>query len=129
MTINLHDYSKNLSRDTNCYAQVSSNQLSSTKQNMVEIDRTLDVVIFGSLASLALFYLIWRLCFQKASGRLPKFFQSSTQINCTKCRFFNNNSYLKCAVHPSSVLKKEAQKCLDYKPRTKRRTNLQVKDI
>ena len=119
MTINLHEYSHKLNRDTNYYAQVSANKLSNTNQNTVEINRTLDVVIFGSIALVAVSYLIWRLCFQKASVSLPKSFQSSNQTNCTKCRFFNNNSYLKCAVHPSEVLKKEAQKCLDYQPKTK----------
>lgn len=118
MKINLHEYSHKLSRDTNYYIQVSANKLSTTNQNTVEINRTLDVVIFGSFASVAVSYLIWRLCFQKASGRSPKFFQSSKKTNCTKCRFFDNNSYLKCAVHPSRVLKKEAQKCLDYKPKS-----------
>ena len=119
MMINLPEYSHKVSQDTNYYTQVSVNKLFTTNQNTVEINSTLDVVIFGSIASVAVSYLIWRLCFQKASGRLPKFFQSSNQTNCTKCRFFDNNSYLKCAVHPSRVLKKEAQECLDYKPKTK----------
>ena len=119
MMINLHEYSHKLSRDTHYYTQVTANRLSTTNQKTVEINRTLDVVVFGSIASIAVSYLIWRLCFQKTSGRPPKFFQSPNQINCTKCRFFDNNSYLKCAVHPSKVLKKKAQECLDYKPKTK----------
>ncbi|MEH2068150.1 MAG: hypothetical protein V7K47_08295 [Nostoc sp.] len=37
------------------------------------------------------------------------------QHPCKKCHFFNNNSYLKCAVHPSIALTKEAFNCSDYK--------------
>ncbi|WP_138497961.1 hypothetical protein [Nostoc sp. PA-18-2419] len=37
------------------------------------------------------------------------------QHRCKKCHFFNNNSQLKCAVHPSIALTKEAFNCYDYK--------------
>ncbi|MBD2415849.1 hypothetical protein FACHB389_36760 [Nostoc calcicola FACHB-389] len=37
------------------------------------------------------------------------------QHPCKKCHFFNNNYYLKCAVHPSIALTKEALNCSDYK--------------
>jgi|GEM_PF-4597070 len=33
---------------------------------------------------------------------------------CRSCRFYARNLYLKCAVHPSIVLTKQANKCLDY---------------
>lgn len=36
------------------------------------------------------------------------------QIPCRNCRFFKENQYLKCAVHPSTVLKEEAVNCPDY---------------
>lgn len=36
------------------------------------------------------------------------------QIPCSNCRFFSNNHYLKCAVHPSTVLTKYALNCSDY---------------
>lgn len=35
-------------------------------------------------------------------------------IPCRNCRFMNQNFYLKCAVHPSKVMKKEAIGCPDY---------------
>ena len=34
---------------------------------------------------------------------------------CNNCQFFNNNYYLKCAVHPSTALTKQALNCSDYK--------------
>lgn len=38
------------------------------------------------------------------------------QVPCKNCRFFNNSHYLKCAVHPSSVLTRQALNCSDYWP-------------
>ena len=51
---------------------------------------------------------------QKSSSYFPKVFQDSTQTKCTNCDFYDSNSYLKCAVHPTKVLTKEAQECMDY---------------
>jgi len=42
------------------------------------------------------------------------YFIRASQIPCHNCRFFNNGMYLKCAVHPSNVLTKEAIACRDY---------------
>ena len=44
---------------------------------------------------------------------------SFSQSPCRKCRFFSNNPFLKCAVHPTIVLTKEANNCTDYNPRTR----------
>lgn len=41
------------------------------------------------------------------------------QSPCRKCRFFSNNLYLKCAVHPITVLTKEANECPDYNPQNR----------
>ena len=43
---------------------------------------------------------------------------SFSQSPCRKCRFFTNNHYLKCAVHPTIVLTKEASNCPDYNPKS-----------
>jgi hypothetical protein len=40
--------------------------------------------------------------------------QISQDFPCKNCRFFQQNSYLKCAVHPYTVLTKEATNCSDY---------------
>ncbi len=42
------------------------------------------------------------------------------QIPCKNCRYFSKNYYLKCAVHPSTVLTKEAINCCDYHPQDKK---------
>jgi hypothetical protein len=38
------------------------------------------------------------------------------QVPCRNCRFFTNNYYLKCAVHPHTALTKQAVDCPDYSP-------------
>lgn len=40
--------------------------------------------------------------------------QSCEHIPCLNCRFFKDSQYLRCAVHPSTVLTKQAIDCLDY---------------
>lgn len=45
---------------------------------------------------------------------------SFAQSPCTKCQFFSNNPFLKCAVNPTVVLTKEAVNCSEYKPRNKK---------
>jgi len=37
-----------------------------------------------------------------------------SQVPCRKCRFFASNPYLKCAIHPSTVLTAQARNCSDY---------------
>lgn len=44
--------------------------------------------------------------------------QSYEHIPCRGCQFFKDNHYLKCAIHPSIVLTKQASNCLDYQFRT-----------
>lgn len=39
---------------------------------------------------------------------------------CKKCYFFSKNSYLQCAINPTSVSKKAAKNCRDYQPLSKR---------
>lgn len=39
------------------------------------------------------------------------------QVPCKKCQYFNNNYFLKCAVHPSIALTQEAVDCSDYCPK------------
>jgi hypothetical protein len=38
---------------------------------------------------------------------------------CHRCQYLGNDSYLRCALHPSTVLTKEAIDCQDYHPNTK----------
>ncbi len=42
------------------------------------------------------------------------------QLPCHNCRYFSNNNYFKCAVHPSTVLTEEAMNCRDYHPQDRK---------
>ena len=57
---------------------------------------------------------------------LPKRVQSHSfslklppKAPCQHCRYFSQNPYLKCTLHPSTVLTKQAIDCLDYCPSNK----------
>jgi hypothetical protein len=41
-------------------------------------------------------------------------FKVSHQTRCHSCKYFSTNSYLKCALHPTSVLTEQAIDCSDY---------------
>jgi hypothetical protein len=36
---------------------------------------------------------------------------------CHRCQYFNNNLYLKCAIHPGTVLTEASIDCKDYCPK------------
>lgn len=38
----------------------------------------------------------------------------SVESPCSSCRFFSQNAYLKCAVHPSIALTKQALNCSNF---------------
>jgi hypothetical protein len=37
-------------------------------------------------------------------------------VLCHHCQYFSHNAYLKCTVHPSTVLTEQTLNCLDYSP-------------
>jgi hypothetical protein len=41
---------------------------------------------------------------------------SSKQIPCRRCQYFNNNQFLKCTLHPAATMTKQAIDCRDYCP-------------
>ena len=112
--MDVHEYFNTLNRGDNYYVQIPSNEPSVTKKDTVEANNTLGLVVIGTIAFASIATVLWQLFSPKNPGSLPKIRKASTQTNCTKCRFFDDNSYLKCAVQPSKVLKKSAQECLDY---------------
>lgn len=42
------------------------------------------------------------------------------EVPCKKCRFFSSNPYLRCAVHPCTVLTEKAMHCSDYRPQERK---------
>lgn len=110
-----HEYFNALNQNHNYSVQVSSSELPKQEKSTVEEYTTLSLITVISIALISISVLLWRSHFKKNSGKPHELFhKDSTRIKCTECHFFDNNSYLKCAVHPTKVLKCEAQECLDY---------------
>ncbi len=80
--------------------------------------RMIDLKGITFFLSLPLFLLTLGLFLKIAGQKISKnhliFEQSQPKRCCRQCQFFNNNHYLKCAVHPDKVLKQEAKDCRDY---------------
>lgn len=43
-------------------------------------------------------------------------FKPRHQVLCHRCRYFSGNPYVKCALHPVTVLTEQAVDCADYYP-------------
>lgn len=43
-------------------------------------------------------------------------FKPSPKVICHRCQYFSDNRYLKCALHPVTVLTEETINCTDHRP-------------
>ena len=68
-------------------------------------------ITVSSMIIWILFEIIRELDMVKISDKLAFAFIHS---KCRNCQFYATNPYLKCAVHPSVVLTKQARNCIDY---------------
>ncbi|MGF1482496.1 MAG: hypothetical protein ACFB4I_23970 [Cyanophyceae cyanobacterium] len=71
-------------------------------------------VPFGFVAVAWVLVFVSRIGLWKTGGSQTISPKQCRQSPCLNCRFFRNNPYLKCAVHPSKVLSAEAKDCPDY---------------
>ncbi|HBB33557.1 MAG TPA: hypothetical protein DDZ80_31460 [Cyanobacteria bacterium UBA8803] len=71
----------------------------------------------GCLVLSCLFLLMLRLDVRKARPNKLTFIKDFKKVSCSRCKFFDSNPYIKCAVHPSKVLSAEARDCPDYCPK------------
>jgi hypothetical protein len=46
-------------------------------------------------------------------------FKPRHKVPCHGCQYFSGNPYLKCALHPVTVLTEQAVDCTDYDPNSK----------
>ena len=75
------------------------------------------------LVAICFFIMAYSVAFPRLTGlwkairNRKAIIKRSEQIPCSNCRFFENNLYLKCAVHPYTVLSEKAIDCSDYWPR------------
>ncbi|AFY92628.1 hypothetical protein Cha6605_1459 [Chamaesiphon minutus PCC 6605] len=44
-------------------------------------------------------------------------FKSQAEVPCHRCRYFNNNLYLKCAIYPEIVFTERSIDCVNYYPK------------
>lgn len=111
---NLKQYTTLRETDLNQTTQ-SETQLSNNQLNGVSV---YDVVL--TFSSVSLIAIVAAVCLMVSKIRVdvpnPLGFKikPSNQVPCKNCRYFSGNFYLKCAVHPHTVLTKEASNCADY---------------
>ncbi|MCU0534112.1 MAG: hypothetical protein MUD14_09475 [Hydrococcus sp. Prado102] len=92
-------------------------QNASNKESLLFFSTSLfAIATVGTLAILAIVSkrLGWRKTLNSPQHSLKT---TNCQVSCENCRFFNNNPYVKCAIHPSKVLTAQAKDCADYSPR------------
>ncbi|MEH2131729.1 MAG: hypothetical protein V7K86_14075 [Nostoc sp.] len=79
----------------------------------IMLDEALFFIPFCSMIFLAI--LIWKLLdiWKVAIAKITTL-NCFHQLPCRSCRFFTNNHYLYCTVHPSIVLTEQALDCSDY---------------
>jgi hypothetical protein len=53
----------------------------------------------------------------KALRKKPLELNRPQKVPCRSCRFFSSNPYLKCALHPTSVMTDQAIDCADFHTR------------
>ncbi len=77
----------------------------------------------GSLAGMGFFFFLILIValikwcdIRKSSSERFSNIRINRKTRCSKCRYFDNNSYLECAVQPEKVMTKEAKDCQDYCP-------------
>ena len=73
-------------------------------------------VLWGAIVGLVIVSSIGGLIYTRISKRKQHSVKSklSATILCSGCRYFNDNQFVKCALHPSCVLTEQAVDCLDY---------------
>ena len=77
-------------------------------------------VPWETIASLGIFLTIGVLIY----ACIPHRKQHSSRISlpltitCSRCQYFNNNRYLRCALHPVTGMTEQSVDCRDYCPKT-----------
>lgn len=96
-------------------------QQETTQPKTVKLDEKVIPAGLGYILPITTLTL-WAIAAWKISNAL-KHVKSKIEINrcswqtpCKNCKYFADNFYLKCAIHPSTVLTKEAINCSDYCP-------------
>jgi cellobiose-specific phosphotransferase system component IIC len=68
---------------------------------------TMSLMIFSTICM-----LIYD-CFPK-SRKYSSNFNLFNSVPCHRCQYFSNNAHLKCTIHPTTAMTKQAINCRDY---------------
>jgi hypothetical protein len=92
-------------------------------QRSVESPSAMDATFLISINLVVILSAIAALTYACIHKRKPPLvsFKLHYKVPCHRCRYFSNgNPYLKCALHPLTVLTEQVVDCKDYCPDTKR---------
>ena len=96
----------------------TSNSLLPSQRRMDNLDASLlaQPVSWGVIVSLVILSTIGVLIYAGIFSRKQHSFRVKlpSKISCSHCRYFNDNHFLKCALHPVTVQTKQAVDCKDY---------------
>ena len=95
-----------------------SNSLLPSQGRMDNLDPAFPTppVLLGTIGGLVILSTIGGLIYAYIFNRKQHSFRANLpcEITCSRCQYFNNNHFLKCALHPAIVLTEQAVDCVDY---------------
>jgi hypothetical protein len=95
-----------------------SNSLLPSQRRMDNLDPAVPAppVFWEAIGSLVILSTIGGLIYAYLFNRKQNSFKVNLpdKIICSRCQYFNNNHFLKCALHPVTVLTEQAIDCKDY---------------
>jgi hypothetical protein len=99
-----------------------SNSLLPSQRRMDNLDTAFPLALpvsWGTIGSLVILSTIGGLICAYIFNRKQHSFRVNLphKVICSRCQYFNNNHFLKCAINPSTVLTEQAIDCVDYDPK------------
>jgi hypothetical protein len=99
-----------------------SNSLISSQRGVDNLDTAFPFalpVLWGMIGSLVILSTIGGLIYAYSFKRQQHSFRVKLphKVICSRCQYFNNNHFIKCAINPVVVLTKQAVDCIDYNPK------------
>lgn len=111
---------KSLERTNLIEEKPEGRQLNGEKINLVNPPEFVGTILPVYLAIATGVIIIFHSSRKREQSLASDLLNHFNRVPCMKCRFFNMNPHLKCAVNPSVVLTKGAIDCRDYHPRNNR---------
>jgi hypothetical protein len=88
-----------------------SNLPASSQQRIENLDTalllTMSLMILSTICILIYAYL-------PKNRKYSSNFNPFNSVPCRRCQYFSNNAHLKCTIHPTTAMTKEAISCRDY---------------